>query len=169
MTIIRQIGKKDDWVKQRMLYTSGKTAEIEYCSQERMRAVTERAISDKQRKKKPCIFQKYHKELLVKLEHYPGSCQQQFQRGEVNLCITISLLLAMIIHQVQSPFPLAPFQEALWSRLDYISSSGSSCHHSSWKGFFHNQLMRTYTFLYFLGEGQRGEGCFYHKTLSSFR
>lgn len=50
MAIARKIGKKDDWVKQRMFYTSGKTAEIEYCSQEGMRTATERAISDRQRK-----------------------------------------------------------------------------------------------------------------------
>lgn len=36
MAIVRKIGKKEDWVKQRMFYTSGKTAETEYCSQERM-------------------------------------------------------------------------------------------------------------------------------------
>jgi len=51
-----------------MFYTSGKTAEVEYRSQERVRTVMERVISDKQRKKKTYTFYKYHKYVLLILE-----------------------------------------------------------------------------------------------------
>lgn len=44
MAIVRKIGKKHDWVKQRLFYPSGKAAEIDCYSQERMRTVIERAI-----------------------------------------------------------------------------------------------------------------------------